>query len=46
MGKEMKKALETLGGQLAALSGKFVQDYTPLTENLREVVKIARDLKK
>lgn len=46
MGKELKKALETLGGQLASLSNKFVQDYTPLTENLREVVRIAKDIKR
>ena len=39
---ELTKALEALGRQLAALSEKFVSDYTPLTERLREVVRIAR----
>lgn len=38
---ELTKSLETLGRQLASLSEKFVSDYTPLTERLREVVRIA-----
>ncbi len=44
--EELKKAIETMGKHLAALSNKFVQDYQPLTEKLREVVKLAEDLKK
>jgi hypothetical protein len=43
--EELKKAIETMGKQLAALSQKFVQDYSPLTDKLREVVKLAEDLK-
>jgi len=39
--QELTKSLETLGRQLASLSEKFVSDYTPLTERLREVVRIA-----
>ncbi|WP_213715496.1 hypothetical protein [Cedecea lapagei] len=39
--EELTKSLETLGRQLASLSEKFVADYTPLTERLREVVQIA-----
>ncbi len=39
---ELTKALNTFGRQLAALSEKFVEDYTPLTERLRDVVNIAR----
>lgn len=39
---ELNKALETLGQQLSALSQKFVQDYTPLTNRLREVVQLSR----
>ena len=39
--EELTKSLETLGRQLASLSEKFVADYTPLTERLREVVRIA-----
>jgi hypothetical protein len=41
LSEELKKSLEALGGQLAALSEKFVSDYMPLTERLREVVRIA-----
>ncbi len=37
----LKSALEGLGQQLASLSNKFVQDYTPLTDKLREVVMLA-----
>lgn len=39
--EELTKSLETLGRQLASLSEKFVADYTPLTERLKEVVRIA-----
>ena len=42
---ELKKSLEALGGHLAALSEKFVSDYLPLTERLREVVRIAEQVK-
>jgi hypothetical protein len=35
---ELKKSLETLGQQLAALSQKFVEDYGPLTDRLRVLV--------
>ena len=42
LAEELEKSLESLGRQLAALSEKFVNDYTPLTEKLREVVNIAR----
>lgn len=40
--EELTKSLETLGRQLASLSEKFVADYGPLTERLREVVRIAQ----
>jgi predicted nucleic acid-binding Zn-ribbon protein len=40
--KELTDALASLGGQLAALSRQFVDDYAPLTERLREVVAMAR----
>jgi len=39
--KELNDSLETLGRQLASLSNKFVEDYTPLTDRLREVVQLA-----
>jgi gas vesicle protein len=42
LGKELNKSLETLGQQLTALSRKFVEDYTPLTDRLRELVQQAR----
>lgn len=39
--EELTKSLQTLGRQLASLSEKFVADYTPLTDRLREVVRLA-----
>ena len=39
--EELTKSLDMLGRQLAALSEKFVADYMPLTERLREVVRMA-----
>ncbi len=42
---ELNKSLKTMGEQLAALSEKFVQDYSPLTERLHELVHIAESNK-
>lgn len=42
--KELNDALTSLGKQLASLSEKFVSDYLPLTERLREVVHISRNI--
>lgn len=42
MQKELNDALESMGRQLASLSNKFVEDYTPLTDRLREVVQMAK----
>jgi hypothetical protein len=42
--KELQKSLTTLGQQLASLSEKFVKDYGPLTERLREIVNISKGL--
>lgn len=39
---ELEKALTTMGQQLASLSEKFVRDYNPLTERLKEVVEMTR----
>jgi len=39
--KTLEQSLRTLGEQLAALSNKFVADYTPLTNQLREVVRLS-----
>ena len=38
-------SLKSLGGQLASLSNKFVEDYGPLTDKLRDVVRIAEGMK-
>lgn len=42
LAEELKKSLESLGRQLAALSEKFVSDYSPLADKLRAVVNIAK----
>jgi gas vesicle protein len=42
--KALTHSLETLARQLTALSNKFVQDYTPLTERLQQVVQMANRL--
>ena len=42
--EELTKALNSLGGQLTSLSKQFVDDYSPLTEKLRDVVQIASRL--
>ncbi|WP_310638323.1 hypothetical protein [Delftia acidovorans] len=39
--EELTKSLDTLGRQLASLSEKFVADYGPLADRLREVVRLA-----
>ena len=41
LSKELTKSLGSLGSQLTSLSSKFVEDYTPLTEKLKDVVNIA-----
>ena len=42
LAEELKKSLESLGRQLAALSEKFVSDYGPLTDKLRLLVNVGR----
>lgn len=47
MEKELTQALQTFGYQLTALSEKFVNDYMPLTDRLREILTLAeKDLSK
>jgi DNA anti-recombination protein RmuC len=46
MEDELTKALKTFGYQLTSLSEKFVSDYAPLTERLRELVEMAEDSNK
>jgi hypothetical protein len=41
MEKELTQALQTFGYQLTALSEKFVNDYIPLTDKLRELLLVA-----
>ena len=41
MGQTLHQSIEEMGGHLASLSEKFVKDYNPLTDRLREVVQIA-----
>ena len=38
--------IEQLGGKLASLSNKFVDDYTPLTIKLKELIEISKEIKK
>lgn len=45
LGEELNKSLRTLGSQLSSLSSKFVQDYSPLTDQLRKVVHIAGNIR-
>ncbi len=39
--QQLTESISTLGTNLAALSQQFVEDYTPLTQSLREVLTIA-----
>lgn len=39
--EELRKSLESFAGAMVALSNKFASDYAPLTERLRDVVRIA-----
>ena len=42
----LNASLTSLGDELATLSNKFVKDYTPLTEQLRDIVSISKGVKK
>jgi hypothetical protein len=42
MQKELNSAIESMGRQLASLSSKFVEDYSPLTDRLREIVQLSK----
>ncbi len=46
MEAELTRALSGLGRQLTALSQKFVEDYTPLTERLRDLVQTLGEVRK
>ncbi len=44
MEEELTKALKTFGYQMTSLSEKFVSDYAPLTERLKDVLNVAATL--
>ena len=41
LSEELTKSIRTLGEHLTALSGRFVEDYRPLTESLRALTHLA-----
>lgn len=41
MQQQLVGAIEQMGGHLASLSNKFVEDYTPLTDKLKRLVELA-----
>lgn len=43
--EDFRESLETLGKAMLQISNKFAQDYTPLAERLREIVRIAEQVK-
>ena len=36
--EELTKSLNSLASQLGSLSSKFAQDYTPITNKLKEII--------
>lgn len=44
LGNELNKSLQSLGSHLTSLSEHFVNDYRPLTEQLKRVVEISKNL--
>lgn len=46
LGEQLSKSLQALAGQLATLSDRFVADYQPLTESLREVVELSKRIER
>ena len=38
LGNELSKSLESLGNSLGTLSTKFVNDYGPITEKLKNIL--------
>ena len=45
LGEQLNKSIESLGSNLAGLSRRFVQDYTPLTERLSNNLRIAEGVR-
>lgn len=46
IGSVLQNSINSLSSNLVTLSGKFVDDYLPLTEKLREIVHIAESINK
>ena len=44
LGEELTKSITTLGEHLTALSRRFVDDYAPLTDKLRTIVQMSRNV--
>lgn len=44
LNEELSKALNIIAGSLAALSTKFAEDYQPITERLRDIIRIAEKI--
>lgn len=43
--EDFRKSLETLGKAMLQISKKFAEDYSPLAERLKEIVKIAEQVR-
>ena len=41
LGRELESALKMMADNLGGMSNKFVEDYSPLTNQLREIVRLA-----
>ncbi|MDF9795477.1 DNA anti-recombination protein RmuC [Catalinimonas alkaloidigena] len=41
LGEQLKKSIDSLGKQLTSLSMQFVEDYTPLTTKLKDLVQLS-----
>ena len=45
LGEQLNKSIESLGSNLIGLSNRFVQDYTPLTERLSSIIRLAEGVR-
>ena len=44
IGSVLQNSMNSLSSNLVTLSGKFVEDYAPLTEKLREIIRLAEEI--
>ena len=42
MQEELSRVMKIMSDRLVSLSNKFVEDYTPLTERLKQIVNISK----